>query len=34
MTEQTRFFKFLSPSGCTYYDDQPFAYNLPRADQK
>ena len=31
---QERFFKFLDPTGCTHYDDQPFAYNLPRADQK
>jgi hypothetical protein len=22
-------FKFLDPSGCTHYKDEPFAYNLP-----
>ena len=28
-------FKFLDPSGCTYYQDEPpFAYNLPERGQK
>ena len=27
-------FKFLDPSGCTYYDGIPFAYNLPARGQK
>ena len=27
-------FKFLDPAGCTYYDGQPFAYNLPGRDEK
>jgi len=27
-------FKFLDSSGCTWYDGQPFAYNLPRRGEK
>jgi len=27
-------FKFLDPSGCTYYKNRPFAYNLPERGQK
>jgi hypothetical protein len=27
-------FKFLSPSGETYYQDKSFAYTLPKPDQK
>ena len=27
-------FKFLTPDGCTYYDNQPFVYNLPGQGEK
>jgi hypothetical protein len=27
-------FKFLDPTGCTYYNDEPFQYNLPQRGQK
>lgn len=28
------YWKFLDPSGCTYYLSKPFRYNLPRRDEK
>ena len=27
-------FKFLDPTGCTYYEGSPFVYNLPRRGEK
>ena len=27
-------FKFLTPDGATYFNDEPFVYNLPRRDEK
>ncbi|NIV31587.1 MAG: hypothetical protein GWN58_19505, partial [Anaerolineae bacterium] len=27
-------FKFLDGAGCTYYEDEAFAYNLPGCNEK